>query len=332
MITPNLTVPLILTNPSPGTVIGDQPNAVLTIINDDSAVVFDNSAPTVPKNVVSGVANIVIDRLGSASGACSVNFSTTTNGSAVVGQDYYPTNVLVNFNPGDTNEIVQVEVIPNNILGEGPTTVTMALTNPVNVPLASPSNAVLTIEDTTKAPGNMFFTATNFSANSSDGFAYLYVGRTNGSSGPISAQYSIIPGGTAQPGLNYVAPAPGATVSFTDGDTNEPIKIQLVNSAVPQSSVTLFVQLSSPVNGGLVVPTNTVLTINNTNAVFAFTMATNYTSETVAWSTSSSSVSTIQTLPQASITPPPTARRLRDIFPELRASITPTPSARSSLA
>ena len=280
-IKPNLTVPLVLTNPSPGTVLGDQPNAVLTIINDISEVVFDNPAPTVPKNTVSGLANIIIDRLGSTSGSCTVDFSTGTNGTAVIGQDYYPTNVVVTFNPGDTNESVQVPIIANTILGEGPTTVSMALTNAVNTLLGSPSNAVLTIQDTTKSPGNMFFTATNFAANASDGFAYLNVGRTNGTSGGISALYTIVPGGTAVAGLNYVAPAPGSKVSFSDGDTNEAIKIQLINSPVAQAAVTLFLQLSSPspAGAGLVAPTNAVLTINNTNAVFAFVLGTNTAAE-----------------------------------------------------
>jgi uncharacterized delta-60 repeat protein len=271
VITTNLTVNLILSNPTPGTGLGDQANAVLTIINDDSVVEFFSATYSVPKNTVNGYANINIVRIGSTSGSCSVNFATGTNGTAVVGTDYYPTNALITFNPGDTSEIIQV-AITNNLLPEGNRTVSLALTNAANSVLTAPSNAVLTIVDTVQAPGNLFFTATNFTANSSDGLAYLSVGRTNGTSGKISATYTTFPG-TAFPGLNYVATT--NTVTFSDGDTNEIITVPVINNTLAQSAVSLTVSLSNPSGGGLVAPTNTTLTIYNTNAVFAFTLATN---------------------------------------------------------
>ncbi len=49
VVTPNLTVPLVLANPTPGTTLGNQANAILTIINDDSYVAFDNAAPSVQR-------------------------------------------------------------------------------------------------------------------------------------------------------------------------------------------------------------------------------------------------------------------------------------------
>ena len=192
VITTNLTVPLVLSNPTPGTSLGNQANAVLTIVNDDSFVAFDNAAPTVAKDTLTGFANIIIDRVGSISGSCSVNFSTGTNGTAVIGTDYLPTNAIITFNPGDTNETIQV-AITNNLLVEGPRTVTMSLTNAVNTVLASPSNAVLNIQDTVVAPGNLFFSPTNYAANASDGQATLTVQRANGTSGNVSANYALLP-------------------------------------------------------------------------------------------------------------------------------------------
>ena len=56
VVTPNLTVNLALTNPTAPAQIGNQPTAVLTIINDDSTVNFSATTYSVPKNVVSGVA------------------------------------------------------------------------------------------------------------------------------------------------------------------------------------------------------------------------------------------------------------------------------------
>jgi uncharacterized delta-60 repeat protein len=279
VITPNLTVTLVLTNPTPGTMLGDQANAVLTIINDDSDVVFDNAAPTVSKGTATGFADIIIDRIGSTSGACTVNFATTTNGTAVIGTDYIPTNTLVTFNPGDTNETVQI-AITNNLLPEGNRTVAMVLTNGVNTLLGSPSNAVLTISDNTTNPGVFFFAQTNFAANSSDGTAYLTVLRTNGQFGSVTIQYNIL-GGTAVTNVDYQNNA--STVTFANGDPSEVIKIALLDNPVAHSAVTLIVGLSinaiQPAGAALVAPTNAVLTIYNTNAVFAFTLATNTAAE-----------------------------------------------------
>src|ERR1019366_320120 len=273
VITTNLTVNLKLSNPTPGTGLGDQANAVLTIINVDSVVKFVSSTYSVPKNKVDGFANIQITRQGSTSGSCTVNFATDTNGTAVVGTDYTPTNALITFNPGVTNMTIQI-AITNNLLPEGNRTVTMSLTNAVNSLLASPSNATLTIIDTVQAPGNLFFAATNFTAKASDGVAYLTVLRTNGTSGSVSVNYSTVPG-TALPGFNYVTTT--GTLTFNDGDTNKTFTIPVVNNPVAQSAVSLTVNLSDPTGGaGLIAPTNTTLTIYNTNAVFAFVLATNY--------------------------------------------------------
>ncbi len=272
VITPNLTVNLQLSNPTPGTGLGDQANALLTIINDDSLIKFQSATYSVPKNTVNGVATIDIVRQGSTSGSCTVNFATGTNGTAVIGTDYYPTNALITFNPGDTDEKIQIGII-NNLLPEGNRTVNMVLTNAVNSLLAAPTNAILTILDTVQAPGQLFFAATNFTANSSDGVAYLNVLRTNGTSGSVSVTYSTVPG-TALPGFNYVSTT--STLTFNDGDTNKTLTIPLINNSVAQSAVSLTVNLSNPTGGSsLIAPTNTTLTIFNTNAVFSFTFATN---------------------------------------------------------
>src|ERR1039458_7672943 len=68
------------------------------------------ASPSVPKNAVDGFADIHVIRLGSTSGSCTVNFATGTNGTAVIGTDYYPTNALITFNPGQTNVIIQIAI------------------------------------------------------------------------------------------------------------------------------------------------------------------------------------------------------------------------------
>ena len=275
VVTPDLTVNLALSNPTAPASLGNQPTSVLTILNDDSSISFTQPTYTVPKNTVSGSAGIGLARQGGTNSAITVTF-IATNGTALPTTDYTPVTQSVVFPPGVTSVTAYVP-INNNGLAEGNKTVLLSLTNVVNSTLVAPSNAVLTIQDTVTAPGSLYFAATNFAATSSDGVATLTVLRTNGTSGLVSATYYTVPG-TALPGANYVTTT--NTVTFNDGQISQTITVPLINNPTAQSAVNLTVNLSNPAGGAtLVQPTNTTLTIFNTNAVFAFTLATNTVSE-----------------------------------------------------
>jgi subtilisin-like proprotein convertase family protein len=276
-VTSNLTVNLAITNATYPAGIGAQPSAVLTIINDDSAVSFSAANYSVSKNILTGFAPIDVIRLGTTNGTCSVDFVTTTNGSAAPGVDFYPTNTTITFNPGDTDKQIQVPII-NNSLPEGYRTVTFALNNAVNTALVSPSNATLTIIDTVYAPGQLSFSTTNYTAYESDGNAYLTVVRTNGTSGTVTVAYNTV-AGTALPGLNYVTTS--GTLSFNNGDASKTFAVPLVNNNIAQGPVSLSVVLSNPSSGAvLIAPTNATLTLLHTNIGVAFVNATNYVRET----------------------------------------------------
>jgi uncharacterized delta-60 repeat protein len=275
-ITPDLTVNLTLSNPTAPSILGDQPTAVLTIINVDSAVNFSSSEFSVAKTILTGLGTLDVQRIGATNGTSFVDYLTTTNGTAVIGTDYYPTNGTLTFNPGDTDKIIYVPII-NNGISEGNRTVDVALTNNVGTLLYAPSNSVLTIVDTVQAPGQLFFAATNYVAGSGDGNATLTVLRTNGTSGTVSVTYSTQPG-TALPGVNYNSVS--NTVTFNDGDTVKTFAVPLINYPNPQGPVSFSVLLSNPTGGaGLIAPTNATVTINNTNVGVAFVLATNTVSE-----------------------------------------------------
>jgi uncharacterized delta-60 repeat protein len=274
-ITPNLTVNLTLSTNVPGlptTVLGDQATAVLNIINVEGAVSFGSATYSVAKNILTGYGVVNVVRIGTTNGTCSVNYSTTTNGTAAIGTDYYPTNGTITFNPGDTNEVIQVPIINNN-LAQGNRTVILALTNAVSLPLYAPSNSTLTIIDTVQSPGLLSFSATNYVVNSSGGNATVTVVRTNGTTGSISVGYATVPG-TALPGVSYQTTS--GTLTFNDGDTNKSFSIPLIYQNNAQPVVALSVVLSNPSGGvALAAPTNSTVTILNTNTVFYFAAATN---------------------------------------------------------
>jgi len=277
VITTNLTVGLVLSNPTPPAGLGNQPTATLTILEDDNAVSFLSTFYTAPKNAPNGAAIIDVVRQGGTSNTCTVNFYTTTNGTAIAGTDYVPTNVTVTFNPGVADVAVRLAVI-NNGLAEGNRTVGLALTNAVNTLLAAPSNAMLTIIDTTPAPGRLSFSAANYVVNSTDTNASVTVVRTNGSVGSVSVNYDTVPG-TALPGVNYNSVS--GSLTFGAGETVKTILVPLVNNGAVQPPIHFSVVLSNPTGGAtLVDPTNATVTILNNNFGVAFLNGTNYVSET----------------------------------------------------
>ncbi|HUZ07665.1 MAG TPA: Calx-beta domain-containing protein, partial [Candidatus Paceibacterota bacterium] len=277
VITPNLTVDLALSNPTPPAGIGNQPTATLTILNDDSAVSFQSALYSQLKNAPNGLATIDIVRQGGMNSTASVDFYTTTNGTAIAGTDYVPTNMTVVFNPGQADVAAQVQIF-NNGLPEGNQTVGLLLTNAVNTLLYAPSNATLTIIDTTPSPGQLGFAATNYVVGEGDGSASLTIVRTNGSSGTVTVSYNTVPG-TAQPGVSYVSTS--GTVSFADGVTSQTILIPLVQNNLVLGTVNFSVQLSNPGGGAsLASATNANVAILDDNIGVGFVNATNYVSET----------------------------------------------------
>jgi len=280
VITTNKTVNLALASPSSPAGLGDQTNAVLTIVNTDSSISFSTANFQVAKNIPTGLATITINRFGGTSGTSTVGFATTTNGTAIVGTDYTPTNSRVIFNPGDLFKTVQI-AITNNNLPEGDRTVTMVLSNILNATIASPSNAVLTIKDTTFSPGQLSFGATNYFANEGDGTANITVIRTGGSSGSVSVFYYTTPI-TATPGLNYISVSNNLT--FSDGQTNRSFTIPLIDNSLSQGQVSLGVSLLTNASSGatLAYPSNALLFIADNDSGFAFENATNTVPETTA--------------------------------------------------
>ena len=267
IVTNNLTVNLSLTNIPPA-VLGAQPTAVLTIINDDSAVSFSAANYSVTKNVLGGFATIDVIRQGGINGTCSVNLVTTTNGTATAGVDYWPTNPTVTFYPGDTDKQIQVPII-NNSIPEGYRTVIFALTNAVNTSLSSPSNATLTIIDTVNAPGQLYFSTNNYYVNEADGIAVITVLRTNGTTGNVSATVSTVLGGTALPGQSYTTNS--GPVSFGPGDsTPKTFTVSLVQNNKLLGTVYFLVQLSNPNGAVLIAPTDASVYIADKNTGFKF--------------------------------------------------------------
>jgi uncharacterized delta-60 repeat protein len=103
-------------------------------------------------------AAIVIQRSGGSSGVVSIDYATTTNGTAAAGSKFVPTSGTLSFADGETEKAIQVQVIGNNIV-EGNQTIGIKLSNPQGgAALVGSATVFLTIVDDDFGPGSVDLT------------------------------------------------------------------------------------------------------------------------------------------------------------------------------
>jgi len=268
-ITPDLIVSNYLSNPSPPSGLGEQAFAYLTILNDDSTVSFSKDSYSVQQNVPSGAYFVDVLRQGSTRGSASVEFFTTTNGTAVAGTDYTTVSNTLIFQPGVTDLEVKIPIL-NNPLATSDATVTMQLSNTLNTLLTIPSAATLTIQTTNSSPGQLMFSQTNYVVGEGDGFLYVTILRTNGQTGKITVDFSTLPG-SAVAGLEYVAT--NGSLTFDPQDTSKVFPVQILQNNQFLGNQTFSLLLSNASNGAtLIGPTNVPVTIIDDNVGIWFSL------------------------------------------------------------
>ena len=248
--------------------LGPQPNALLEILNVDSAVHFSAASYARNEDAIDGLATITIVREGSTIGTATVIFDTTTNGTAVAGINYVPTtNVTVTFLPGQSSRTVTVPVLHNPV-AEGNRTVGLTLSLPTSTVLLNPSQATLTINDVDHAPGTFVLSAPAYFVSESATNAFITVVRTNGSTGIVGVSIATS-SGTALPGLRYINT--NAILSFSDGQTSRTFAVPLIDDNIVQGDQTFIVTLSNPTGGALIdTPTNAIVTVMDNDVAFSF--------------------------------------------------------------
>ena len=268
-ITPDLVVSNYLSNPLPavpgGPVIGNQPNALLEIVNVDSSVNF--SAATYFFTEDSGYAVIPVMRGGSTSGTASVDFLTTTNGTALATTNYVPVATNVTFVDGQTSNYVQIPLL--HYTGpQSDVTVGLLLSNAVNSLLLNPAQSTLTIVDVDHSPGQLLFAATNYVVSEGAGFLPVTVLRTNGQSGTIQVNFSTV-AGSALPGFKYLTT--NGVLTFGPGQTSQTFTVPILQESQVEGNQTLSLVLSNATAGAtLIGPTTVPVTILDDDVAVSF--------------------------------------------------------------
>ena len=277
----NETVFLELVNATGGATIGFQNSAVLTIFNNDILIygnlVFSSATYTNREN--DGAAVIAVRRIGGTTGNISVDYATTTNGTATPGFHYSPVSGTLSWAAGDNGNRLIVVPIYNNTLVDGDHTVTLALSNPTNgASLNIPSTAVLNLLDDDSAPGVLGFSVPLFNVQESASNVVLTVVRTNGFTGPVSVQFATFTNandsavaysgsGAVLPGVHSYTNTAGR-LDFTNGVTNLAILVPLIDNGLQDGNRTFSVRLFGETGGALLGLSNAVVRIvdNENNA------------------------------------------------------------------
>ncbi len=276
-VTSNRTVEVALSGVTGGATLPVPTTTLVTILEDDSAINFVSANYSVGENATNAV--ITLTRSGGLVGAVSVNLATTTNGTAVAGVNYQPTNLVVNF-PAGTNVVTVAVGVLDDGLVLGNLTVGLVLSNavPTNfVALGTVTNATLTIVESRNAAGVLNFASANFVVDETVGNAVITVVRSAGSLGSISVQYATADG-SALAGLDFTGV--GGVLSFADGETAKSFVVPVILDALLEPNEFLNLSLTNPGGGALLGATNrAVVTIVNNNQLIFGTLvftATNY--------------------------------------------------------
>ena len=244
--------------------------APLTIVDntlDHGVLSFSSPTFTVLENATN--ATITVIRTNGTDSRVTVTAATTTGGTALPGpnNDYTPVTKTLFFESGQTSTNFTIPIVNGNVLGPDKT-VNLVLSNPTGGATIGLTNAVLTIINDNFASGHLHFTATNYTAQETDGTANISVARIGGSQNIISVT-AIARNGTASNGVNFGAAT--NTLTWNAGDVSvKSFPVSVIHDGLVTPNLTVNLSLTNAVVGGVTnnanglgTPTNATLTIVN---------------------------------------------------------------------
>jgi len=270
---------------------GQYAQATVTIVDTPSMGSLEFSQPEYTVNESAGKATIQVNRIGDSSGEVSVNYATTAEGSAQVGQDFTPSQGVLQWNNGDSEPKSFDISISVDEQPEGEETVGLSLSNPTGgASLGAVSTAMLKITDTVDGNTNpppateisvIQFTGPTYEIMEQaaikplEGLIRVPVNRTGNSKGPATVKY-MTQDGTAIAGKNYQASQ--GQVTWADGETGEKwINVDSWDNKLKEETKSFSLLLSDP--SGAVLgqyPQTTVLIKDDDGSVVGFSSKNNY--------------------------------------------------------
>jgi hypothetical protein len=254
----NETFKLRLKKATGGASIGD-PGKVI-IVDDDLQQVepgtlqFSSATYSVDEN--GGSVIITVSRVNGSDGDISVKY-TSSDGTAMAGEDYTKTKGILNWSDGDADDKTITVPILDDTIFEGDETFNMRLKKATGgATIGDPDTVVVTIVDEPDISCLQFSSAT-YTVDEGE-YATITVMRV--SDGAISVDYNSSDG-TATAGEDY--PAFSGTLNFRDGGASDKtIAMPTFVDAVQEGDETFYVTLSNATGGATICdPGTAVVTI-----------------------------------------------------------------------
>jgi hypothetical protein len=214
---------------------------------DMSMATVSFSSPTYAASELGGSAIITVTRSDAIAHTATVQYATSdgTAGST----DYTAVSGLLSFLPGVTEQAFTIPILDDNLV-EGDETVLVSLSDPVNAKIGT-GTAVLTITDDEAEPT---LSIADASASEGAGTMIFYVTLSSASTLGVSVDWSTSDGpagpGGAITGEDYTGGS--GTLEIAPGSTQGEIHVPILQDTVYEGSEVFAVELSNPVNAGLV--------------------------------------------------------------------------------
>jgi hypothetical protein len=190
-----------------------------------------------------------VDPINESVGATIALLSDTAN----VGEDTTVFSVPVSFRLGERSQTVEIPIVDDRLV-EGTERLELQLRDPSGgASLGDRDRAELFIDDNDPAPeiipGTLQFATDTLLVDEDAGFVDVTVTRTEGSSGPVSAQVQVT-GGSATPGADFVPLTTAETVTWAAGDTAaKTVRLTVLDDADTEPVETVSLALSNPTGG-----------------------------------------------------------------------------------
>jgi uncharacterized repeat protein (TIGR01451 family) len=217
---------------------------VVTIVNSEPAL-FINDAAVTEGDTATTNAVFTVSLSFAPLETVTVSFATAS-GTASADSDYAPTNGVVTFAAGTTNQAIAVEVV-GDLLDEADETIFLNLSNPTNATLGG-GQGVGTIVNDDPLPEISLNNSAVKEGDAGNTNAEFTVSLSAASGRSVSVSYATADS-TATAGSDYVSI--GGLVTFVPGATNQSVSVTVIGDLSPEVDETFFVNLSSPSNAVL---------------------------------------------------------------------------------
>jgi len=242
--------------------LGTTPTAALGAADEHTYTITDNDAePQLAFDAATssaaegeGDVGLVVSLDNPAGRTVTVDYAVTGGTATGGGTDYTLAAGTLTFDPLDTSETIQLDVVDDS-LDELDETVVVTLANPVNAELGTDERTHTIVDDDT----TVRFQAASGGGPEIASPVFVEVVLEQASTKQVTVNYAVT-GGTADNNFDYHLAA--GTLTFQPGQVSKTIKVTVVNDPLFEPAETIVLALSGATNAALGTPSTFTYTLD----------------------------------------------------------------------